>query len=181
MNNLKGKHIVIVVENLPVPFDRRVWQEANTLKENGARVIYGHQDIKVHSKLMQIARISNRQEQLITYVGTGNFNEKTAEVYGDLSLLTANISISREVKKVFRLLENHFDKTDFKHLMVSPFNTRSKLMSLINNEIRIAKKTKNGLIRLKINNLVDVRIIDKLYEASQAGVKIQLLTILSDM
>ena len=170
-----GKEVTVIME-LQARFDETnnvYW--SNRLKENGAKVIYGVQNLKVHSKLIQIVRSNNSKEELISYIGTGNFNEKSSRIYSDLGLFTSNPIISNEVKKVFRLLENHFDKTDFKHLMVSPFNTRSKLMSLINNEIRIAKKTKNGLIRLKINNLVDVRIIDKLYEASRAGVKIELI------
>ena len=124
---------------------------------------------------MQITRVSNRQEQLITYVGTGNFNEKTALIYSDISLLTANVAISREVKKVFRLLENNLDRGIFKELIVSPFNTRRKFNALIDQEIAFAKKDLPASIRIKINNLTDPKLIDKLYEASQAGVKIQMI------
>jgi polyphosphate kinase len=170
-----GKNVTVILE-LQARFDEEnniYW--ANTLKENGARVIYGLQDLKIHSKLMQIARISNRQEQLITYVGTGNFNEKTAEIYGDLSLLTSNILISREVKKVFRLLENNMERGLFKQLLVSPFNARRKIVALIDLEIKNAKNGLPSLIRLKLNNLTDRKMIEKLYEASQAGVKIEMI------
>ncbi|MBI1836179.1 MAG: polyphosphate kinase 1 [Flavobacteriia bacterium] len=170
-----GKEVVVIME-LQARFDETnnvYW--SNRLKENGVKVIYGIQNLKIHSKLIQIQRVVNGRETLISYIGTGNFNEKTARIYTDLGILTCKPKISNEIKKVFKLLENHIDKPEFKELMVSPFNTRSKIISLINNEIRIAKKTNNGLIRLKINNLVDAKIIDKLYEASCAGVKIQLI------
>jgi polyphosphate kinase len=170
-----GKNVTVILE-LQARFDEEnniYW--ANTLKENGARVIYGLQDLKVHSKLLQIARISNRQEQLITYVGTGNFNEKTARIYGDLSLLTSNVTVSREVKKVFRLLENNMERGIFKHLLVSPFNSRRKIIACIETEIKNAKSGLPSFIRLKLNNLTDRKMIEKLYEASHAGVKIEMI------
>lgn len=170
-----GKNVTVVLE-LQARFDEEnnlYW--ANLLKENGAKVIYGIQDLKVHSKLMQITRLNNRQEQLITYVGTGNFNEKTAKVYGDLALLTAEVSISREVKKVFRLLENNLDRGIFKQLMVSPFNARRKIYGLIDREMKNAISGKPALIRIKLNNLTDRKIIEKLYDASNAGVKIEMI------
>jgi polyphosphate kinase len=170
-----GKSVTVVLE-LQARFDEEnnlYW--ANLLKENGAKVIYGIQDLKVHSKLMQITRIHNRQEELITYVGTGNFNEKTSLIYGDLALLTAESAISREVKKVFRLLENNLDRGIFKQLMVSPFNSRRKIVALIDREIAHAKNGFPALIRVKLNNLTDRKMIDKLYEASEAGVKIEMI------
>lgn len=170
-----GKNVTVVLE-LQARFDEENnVQWANLLKENGAKVIYGIQDLKVHSKLMQITRLHNRQEELITYVGTGNFNEKTSLVYSDVALLTAEPSISREVKKVFRLLENNLDRGIFKQLMVSPFNTRRKIVALIDREIANAKNGLPALIRVKLNNLTDRKMIEKLYEASQAGVKIEMI------
>jgi polyphosphate kinase len=170
-----GKNVTVILE-LQARFDEEnnlYW--ANLLKENGARVIYGIQDLKVHSKLMQITRLHNRQEQLITYIGTGNFNEKTALIYSDITLLTAETSISREVKKVFRLLENNLDRGIFKQLLVSPFNARIKIIALIDREIKNARNNDPALIRLKLNNLTDRKMIDKLYEASEAGVKIEMI------
>jgi len=119
--------------------------------------------------------LHNRQEQLITYIGTGNFNEKTALIYSDITLLTAETSISREVKKVFRLLENNLDRGLFKQLLVSPFNARRKIIALIDREIKNARNNDPALIRLKLNNLTDRKMIDKLYEASEAGVKIEMI------
>lgn len=170
-----GKNVTVVLE-LRARFDEENnVQWASTLKENGAKVVYGIPEYKVHSKLMQITRIENRQEQLITYVGTGNFNERSALVYSDLALLTAEQSTSREVKKVFRLLENNLDRGIFKDLLVSPFNTRRKIISMIDGEIKNAKKKLPASIRIKLNNLTDRKMIDKLYEASQAGVKIEMI------
>jgi polyphosphate kinase len=170
-----GKDVTVVME-LQARFDEAnnlYW--SNRLKENGAKVLYGIPELKIHSKLIQIIRHSKGKEQFITYVGTGNFNEKTAKIYGDLGLFTSNPSISREVKKVFHLIENHFNRGLFRNLMVSPFNSRRKIINMIEGEINLAKKKKKGLIRLKLNNLTDKIMIEKLYEASNAGVKIELI------
>jgi polyphosphate kinase len=170
-----GKNVTVVLE-LRARFDEENnVQWAAQLKENGAKVVYGIPEFKVHSKLLQISRIENRQEQLITYVGTGNFNERSALVYSDLALLTADPSVSREVKKVFRLLENNLERGIFKELLVSPFNTRRKIVSMIDSEIKYAKKKLPASIRIKLNNLTDKKMIEKLYEASQAGVKIEMI------
>ena len=170
-----GKDVTVVME-LQARFDEAnnlYW--SNRLKENGAKVLYGIPELKIHSKLIQIIRHSKGKEQFITYVGTGNFNEKTAKIYGDLGLFTSNPSISREVKKVFHLIENHFNRGLFRNLMVSPFNSRRKIINMIDGEINLAKKKKKGLIRLKLNNLTDKMMIEKLYEASNAGVQIELI------
>ncbi len=170
-----GKDVTVVME-LQARFDEQnnlYW--SNKLKENGVKVLYGLPDLKIHSKLIQITRKSKGVESFITYVGTGNFNEKTSLIYGDIGLLTSHVTISKEIKKVFNLIENHFNRGLFKDLMVSPFNTRRKIINLIDAEIILAKKNKKGLIRLKMNNLVDKIMINKLYEASNAGVKIQLI------
>ena len=92
-----------------------------------------------------------------------------------MGLLTSDLAISKEIKKVFHLIDNHFQRGLFRHLMVSPFNTRRKITSLIQGEINLAKKGKKGLIQIKMNNLVDKQIIEKLYQASNAGVKVELI------
>jgi polyphosphate kinase len=170
-----GKEVTVVME-LQARFDEEhnlYW--STRLKDNGAKVLHGIQQLKIHSKLIQIRRVSNGKEQFVNYIGTGNFNEKTARIYGDLGLLTSDLTISKEIKKVFHLIDNHFQRGLFRHLMVSPFNTRRKITALIQGEINLAKKGKKGLIQLKINNLVDKQIIEKLYQASNAGVKIELI------
>lgn len=170
-----GKQVTVVFE-LQARFDEEnnLWW-SNRLKEFGANVIYGLQHLKVHSKLLQIRRISDGKTQYITYIGTGNFNEATATVYTDLGLLTADKDISLEVSRVFGMLENNLERHTFRNLLVSPFNTRRKLMALIDNEIKIAKAKKPAHIRLKINNLTDIKLIEKLYAASKAGVQIELI------
>jgi polyphosphate kinase len=170
-----GKQVTVVFE-LQARFDEEnnLWW-SNRLKDFGANVIYGLQNLKVHSKLLQIKRINEGKVQYITYVGTGNFNEGTATIYTDLALLTANKDISTEVSRVFGLLENNLERHTFRYLMVSPFNTRRKLMALIDREIKFAKAKKPAWIRIKINNLTDVKLIEKLYAASKAGVKIEMI------
>ena len=170
-----GKHVEVVFE-LQARFDEEnnLWW-SNKLREGGAKVIFGVQNLKVHSKLLQIRRGKGTQEQLISYIGTGNFNEKTSKIYGDLALITAKPAISKEVKRVFDLMENSLDRSAYKLLTVSPFNTRRKLISLIDQEIKNAKDSKQATIRIKLNNLTDIKMIRKLYEASQAGVKIEMI------
>jgi polyphosphate kinase len=170
-----GKQVTVVFE-LQARFDEEnnLWW-SNRLKDFGANVIYGLQNLKVHSKLLQIKRINEGKVQYITYVGTGNFNEGTATIYTDLALLTANKDISAEVSRVFGLLENNLERHTFRYLMVSPFNTRRKLMALIDREIKFAKAKKTAWMRIKINNLTDVKLIEKLYAASKAGVKIEMI------
>jgi polyphosphate kinase len=170
-----GKKVTVFLE-LQARFDEENnlnW--ANKLKEHGAKVLFGMQHFKVHSKLMQIARQINGKEQLISYIGTGNFNERTSLIYGDLGLLTANPTLGNEVKKVFRLLENNMDRGIYRELLVSPMNTRRKLIALIDKEIKLAENKKKASIKIKLNNLTDPKIIDKLYRASQAGVKIDMI------
>ncbi|MCF8435114.1 MAG: polyphosphate kinase 1, partial [Crocinitomicaceae bacterium] len=170
-----GKDVDIVFE-LQARFDEQnnlYWAEK--LKEAGAKIIYGVQNLKVHSKLLQISRGSGTQEKLITYIGTGNFNEKTSKIYSDIALLTSDQTISREVKRVFRLMENNLERGIFKYLMVSPFNTRRKFNALIETEIKNAKNNLPARIRIKLNNLTDQRMISKLYDASRAGVKIEMI------
>jgi polyphosphate kinase len=109
------------------------------------------------------------------HIGTGNFNEKTARVYTDFSLLTANKQIADDIGKVFDFYENNFKVFQFKHLLVAPFFMRRELIQLINKEIQFAKNKKPAAITLKLNSLVDKEMIEKLYEASKAGVKITLI------
>jgi polyphosphate kinase len=130
------------------------------------------QHLKVHSKLFIIKRKSGEKFQYIAHIGTGNFHEKTAKIYTDCSLLTTNKVLTREVEKIFRIFKNNIDRSMFRELIVSPFNIRRRLTSLIDTEIKLAKNGELGLITLKMNNLVDPKIIRKLYDASSAGVKI---------
>lgn len=170
-----GKHVMAVLE-LQARFDEEnnlYWAEK--LKDEGAQVVYGYENLKIHSKLIQIKRVSNKKEQLITYIGTGNFNERTSKIYTDLGLITVDKRIGTEVQHVFQMMEHSLHHHTFRYLMVSPINTRRKLMQLIQQEIGFAKAGKTARIQMKINNLVDKKLIDKLYEASNAGVEIDLI------
>jgi polyphosphate kinase len=170
-----GKQVTVIFE-LQARFDEEnnLWW-SNRLKEFGANVIYGVPNLKVHSKLLQIRRVKDGKDQFITYVGTGNFNEKTATIYSDLAVLSSERELSLEVSKIFKLLENNLERNIFRNLLVSPFNTRRKLFALIDKEIALAKAKKPAKIKIKINNLTDVKMIDKLYAAGKAGVKIELI------
>lgn len=170
-----GKEVTVIME-LQARFDEEnnlYW--SNRLRENGAKVIHGAANLKVHSKMIQISRYKDKKEQLFSYVGTGNFNEKSAKIYTDFALLTSDKSISNEIKKVFGLLENNLDRMVFRHLIVSPINTRRKVYKLIDTEIVNAKMGKAAGIKIKLNNLTDLSLIEKLYEASAAGVKIEMI------
>lgn len=176
INAIKNGKLVTVVVELQARFDEEnnmYW--SNIMREHGAKLIFGVPGLKVHAKLIQITRVSGRNEQLITHVGTGNFHGGTAKVYTDFSLLTARPDIAGEVKKVFNLLENNIERATYRHLFVSPFNTRRKFSGLINQEIKNAKKGLPASIDIKLNNLVDNSLINKLCDAGIAGVKVRII------
>jgi polyphosphate kinase len=147
---------------------------ANKLQEEGAHVIFGVPGLKVHSKLFLITRKEDGKTVNFAHIGTGNFNEQTAQVYCDHSLLTSYKTLTREVGKLFEFYQDNYKTGHYKHLVVSPFNTRKKFVSLINKEIENAKQGKEAWILLKMNSLVDHEMISKLYEANNAGVKIRM-------
>lgn len=170
-----GKKVTVVVE-LRARFDEEAniyW--ANKLQDEGVKVIFGIPGLKVHSKLILINRKEGHKTVKYGHVGTGNFNEGTAILYADTSLLTKNPSITNEINKVLRLFKNSYERPAFRHLMVSPFNARRKINTLIDNEIKNAKLGKPAYIIVKLNNLVDATIIKKLYQASKSGVQIKLI------
>ncbi len=147
---------------------------ANRLEEEGARVIFGVPGLKVHSKLCLITRKEKTKLARYAILGTGNFNEDTAKLYSDHNLFTADKRLTNEVKRIFDFYDNNYKSTTFKHLIVSPFNLRRKIMRFIQNEINNSQAGKDAYIIFKLNNLVDSAIIEKLYLASNAGVKIKL-------
>jgi polyphosphate kinase len=170
-----GKRVTVVFELLARFDEENNLYWSTKLDELGATVIYGVPGFKVHSKLLMISRVSSRKRQVVVYVGTGNFHEKTARIYEDIGLLTGNSQIVNEVKKIFRFFENNVDRGRFSTLIVSPFNARRRWVELIDEEIAKAKKKQPAAIFLKLNSLVDEKMILKLYEASKAGVKIRIL------
>jgi polyphosphate kinase len=170
-----GKQVVVIFE-LQARFDEEnnlYWSER--MKEQGAKVIFGINGLKVHSKLLKITRVVKGKEQIISFLGTGNFNERSAKIYSDIGLFTSNPIICNEVRKVFKLMENNIERGIYRNLLVSPFNNRRKLSELIQEEIKNAKKGLPAKISVKINNLVDSKMIEKFYQASCAGVKIHMI------
>lgn len=168
-----GKKVTVVVELLARFDEENNLKWSRILEENGVIVLFGVPNLKVHSKLILIKRKSGNSTKYVAHVGTGNFHEKTAKIYTDYSLLTSNSAITKEVDKVFKVFKNSLSRGLFRELIVSPFNARRKLMTLIDNEIKHAKNHEDSFIYLKMNNLVDDKMIKKLYEASNAGVKIK--------
>ena len=175
-NALKnGKSVTVVVE-LQARFDEEAnifW--ANQLKEEGAEVIYGISGLKVHSKLLLINREENGETVTYGHVGTGNFNEDTSRLYSDCTLLTCDQRITGEIAKVFHFYSNNFKVGSYEHLLVSPFFMRKKFIKYINKEIKNAEDGKEAYIILKLNSIVDNELVKKLYQASDAGVKIKLI------
>jgi len=170
-----GKYVTVFLE-LQARFDEEaniMWAER--LQEEGVRVIHSIPGLKVHCKLICIRRKENNENVYYANVSTGNFNESTATVYSDDSLLTANQKIAREVNDVFHLFEMKYSVPTFRHLVVSPFQTRKFFTQLIQKEISNALKGKEAWIQLKLNSLVDDQLVKKLYQASQAGVKIDII------
>ncbi|MFV0237734.1 MAG: polyphosphate kinase 1 [Flavobacteriales bacterium] len=170
-----GKMVEVLVE-LQARFDEtHNMKWVHKLQDAGAIVHYGVHGLKVHSKIGYIERDSNKSAKRFAIVSTGNFHEETANVYTDYTLLTANKSIAKEIGKVFDFFNRNYNFYDFKHLMVSPKQSRKGLVRLIDEEIECAKKGLKSAIQIKVNSLCDKQIIDKLYEASQSGVKIRLI------
>lgn len=170
-----GKQVTVVVE-LQARFDeeRNIYW-SNRLQEEGAKVIYGVPGLKAHTKLFLITREENGRHRQYAHLGTGNFNEETAKTYCDHSLLTSDKAITHEVAEIFNFYSDNYKTGRYKHLLVSPFYMRKKLLAFIDKETKHAKDGKESGIFLKLNNLVDETIIKKLYEASNNGVKIRLI------
>ncbi|TNZ04951.1 polyphosphate kinase 1 [Vibrio parahaemolyticus] len=170
-----GKNVTVVVE-LQARFDEEANIEwSKVLTEAGVHVIFGAPGLKIHSKLLMISRREGDDIIRYAHIGTGNFHEKTARIYTDFSLLTADQEITNEVRNVFGYIENPYRPVKFNHLMVSPRNSRTQIYRLVDNEIANAKVGKKAGLTIKVNNLVDKGIVTRLYAASNAGVKINMI------
>ncbi|MDR0230324.1 MAG: polyphosphate kinase 1 [Flavobacteriaceae bacterium] len=169
-----GKKVVAQIE-LQARFDEasNIYY-SELMQAEGIQLIFGVRGLKVHSKICVIERLENRKIHRYGFVSTGNFNESTAKIYTDVTLFSANNAVMKDVSKVFDFLEVNYRVSKYKHLLVSPHYTRKGFNKLIEREISNAKKGLNAYIRLKMNSLSDIKMIDRLYEASNAGVKIQL-------
>jgi len=168
-----GKKVTVVVE-LRARFDEEAniaWSKRMT--DAGIRVVLGVPTLKIHSKLCVITREERGAMINYAHFGTGNFNEKTAKIYTDYSLFTRNQELANEAVAVFDLIQYPFRRYKFQHLQISPLNARTRIQSLIRQEIQHLKEGRPAQITFKINNLVDNELMDDLYRASQAGVKIR--------
>ena len=170
-----GKNVTVQIE-LRARFDEssNIYY-AELMQTEGIKLIFGVKGLKVHSKVCVIERNEGKKIRRYGFISTGNFNEATSNFYTDVTLLTAHQKIMKEVSKVFDFFEVNYKIQRYKHLIVSPHFTRIRLYNLIETEIENALLGKPAFIKMKMNSLSDYKIIDHLYEASKAGVKIQLI------
>jgi polyphosphate kinase len=170
-----GKKVTVQIE-LQARFDEasNIWY-SEQMQTEGIDLIFGVKGLKVHSKICVIERIEEEKINRYGFISTGNFNENSAKVYTDVTLFTANTQLLKDIVKVFEFFEINYKVHRYKHLIVSPHTTRIRFIKLIDREINNAKLGKKAYIKLKMNSLSDFKMIDKLYEASNAGVKIQLV------
>ena len=170
-----GKKVLVQIE-LQARFDEENnINFAEQLEAAGVQLIFGIPGLKVHSKICVIEREHDKKNRRYGFVSTGNFNESTAKIYTDYTLFTTNQKILKEVNKVFNFLEVSYKIKKYKHLIVSPHYTASIISKLIDNEIQNHKNGLSSGILLKLNNITNYPLVDKLYEASQAGVKIRMI------
>ena len=170
-----GKEVVVLVE-LRARFDEENNIEwSRRLEDAGCQVIYGLDGYKVHSKLSLITRKNAGQVEYITQIGTGNYNEKTSRLYTDLSLMTSNVEIGLEASNVFQALSKGEVVEHTRHLLVAPKCLQNKVLGMLDEEIAHARNGEEAYAGFKLNSLTDKKIIDKLIEASEAGVKIDMI------
>ncbi len=170
-----GKQVTVQIE-LQARFDEaNNIDYAEQMQTEGINLIFGIKGLKVHCKICVIERIEDNKTKRYGLVSTGNFNESTAKIYTDVTLFTYNQQILKDISKIFDFFDVNYRTYRYKHLIVSPHYTRHRFYKLIDREITNAQLGKSAYIKLKMNSLSDYEIIDKLYDASRAGVKIQLL------
>ena len=172
----RGKQVSVFIE-IKARFDEEAnlnWGEK--LQASGVSVHYSFPGVKVHAKVAIVRRMEEGRGTLYTYMSTGNFHENTAKIYSDFGLFTCKKELTSEAGHLFSFLETvKLPKTEFKHLLVGQFNLRGGFTSKLDREIALAKAGKKAAVLLKMNSLQDTRMIDKLYEASQAGVDVRLI------
>ncbi len=170
-----GKQVTVQIE-LQARFDEEAnIQYAEQLQAEGVKLIFGVPGLKVHSKICVIEREEEEGIKRYGFISTGNFNESTSRIYTDYTLFTANESILKELNKIFDFFETTYKINKYKHLVVSPHYTQNIFEKLIENEIANAIMGKPAYIKIKMNSFTSYKMVDKLYEASRAGVKIQLI------
>lgn len=169
-----GKKVTVQIE-LQARFDEASnISYAEQMQTEGIELIFGIKGLKVHSKICVIERVENEKIKRYGFISTGNFNEVTAKIYTDVTLFTSHQQILKDISKIFEFFEINYRLSRYKHLIVSPHYTRTRFYKLIEREIGHALEGRKTSIKLKMNSLSDFGIIDKLYDASNAGVKIQL-------
>ncbi|MGX1930655.1 polyphosphate kinase 1 [Flagellimonas sp. 2504JD4-2] len=170
-----GKQVTVQIE-LQARFDEQANIEyANQLQAEGIKLIFGVPGLKVHSKICLVEREEAEGIKRYGFISTGNFNESTAKIYTDYTLFTAHEGILKDMSRVFEFFETNYKINKYKHLIVSPHYTKVTFMRLIDNEIENARHGKEAYIKIKMNSFTSYKMVDKLYEASRAGVKIQLI------
>ncbi|MCZ8536492.1 RNA degradosome polyphosphate kinase [Paenisporosarcina quisquiliarum] len=170
-----GKQVTVLVE-LKARFDEENnvhW--AKELEQAGCLVIYGMHNLKTHSKITLIVRSRNGRIERFVHLGTGNYNDQTAKIYTDMGIITTEKKFGIDATNFFNFLSGYTEKPKFHHLVVAPYDIRNEFIKLIEQEIEFQKKTGTGYIRAKMNSLTDKELIMKMYEASIAGVKIDLI------
>lgn len=172
---INGKAVTVSIE-LRARFDEEAnIHYAEEMKKEGVNLHFGVPGLKVHSKMCVIEREEGGKLKRYGFISTGNFNESTAKIYTDYTLFTYNQAILKELNKIFNFFETNYRVYSYKHLIVSPHYTEKRFFKLINEEIEKSKKGEEGYIRVKMNSLSNYAMVDKLYEASNAGVKIDMI------
>lgn len=170
-----GKKVTVQIE-LQARFDETANIEyAEQLQREGVRLVFGIRGLKVHSKICVVEREEGGETKRYGFISTGNFNESTAKIYTDYTLFTANQKILKEVNRVFDFFDTPYRIHRYNHLLVSPHYTKKTFIKLIDKEIAFAKAGKEAFLKLKMNGLTSYEMVDKLYQASRAGVKIQMI------
>ncbi len=170
-----GKEVTVQIE-LKARFDEAAnMHYAQKMQEEGVLLIFGIPGLKVHSKVCVIERIENNVIKQYGFISTGNFNSNTAKIYTDYTLFTSNQEILKDLQKLFKFLKSNYVINKYKHLLVAPQDAKNVFFNLINDEIEKAKNNKLAQIRIKLNSITNTKIIDKLYEASNAGVQIKMI------
>lgn len=170
-----GKDVTVQIE-LQARFDEEAnMYYAKQMQDEGVNLIFGVPGLKVHSKVCVVERLEEEKIKRYGFISTGNFNSSTAKIYTDYTLFTADQEILKDINKVFNFFETNYLVNKYKHLIVSPHYSRSTFNRLIEDEIAKAEAGEPALIRIKINSISNYKMVDKLYKASQAGVKIQMI------
>jgi len=170
-----GKKVTVSIE-LRARFDEEAnINYAEQMQDEGVNMLFGVTGLKVHCKMCVIEREEGDKLKRYGFISTGNFNESTAKIYTDFTLLTSDSKLLKDVNKVFNFFEVNYKMYRYKHIITSPHYTKSKMFALIDQEIENAKDGKKAYIKLKMNSISSYKMIDKLYEASRAGVKIQMI------